>query len=79
MELIIIMDGGIIQEVLSPEPEKLKDLKITVVDYDVEDCEPDVLEQVQQSNGEWEDAFTFTPVIERLQLIPFNIRPKEQT
>lgn len=77
MELVIIMGGGIIQDVLSPEPEKLKDLRITIVDYDVEGCEPDVLEQVQQSDGKWEDACIFTPTIEQLELIPFNTRTKE--
>ena len=77
MEVFIIMDGGIIQEVLSPNPENLKNLKITIVDYDVEGCEPDVLQQVQQSNGKWEDACIFTPTIEQLELISFNTRTKE--
>ena len=77
MELFIIMDGGIIQNVLSPDPEKLKDLKLTIVDYDVEGCEPDVLEQVQQYDGKWEDACIFTPTIEQLEPIPFNTRTKE--
>lgn len=77
MELVIIMDGGIIQEVLSPNPEALKDLKLTIVDYDVEECSDDTLSQVKQSNGGWQDAFIFNPSIEQLELLPFVTRDKE--
>lgn len=77
MELVIIMDGGIIQNVLSPNPEALKDLKLTVVDYDVEGCSPDTLSEVKQSDGRWEDAFIFNPAIEQLELLPFVTRDKE--
>lgn len=77
MELVIIMDGGVIQNVLSPNPEALKDLKLTVVDYDVEGCSPDTLSEVKQFDGRWEDAFIFTPAIEQLELLPFVTRDKE--
>lgn len=76
MELVIIMDGGGIQ-VLSPNPEALKDLKLTVVDYDVQGCSHDTLSEVKQSDGRWEDAFIFTPEIEQLELLPFVTRDKE--
>lgn len=77
MELFIIMDGGTIQNVLSPNPEALKDLKLTVVDYDVEGCSYDTLSEVKQFDGRWEDAFIFAPAIEQLELLPFVTRDKE--
>ena len=77
MELVIIMDGGIIQNVLSPDPEELKNLQLTVVDYDTEDIHEDVLSQVRQSDGSWEDAIIFKPAIEQLDLMPFVTRAKE--
>ena len=77
MELIIIMEGGIIQNVLSPDPEELKNLQLTVVDYDAEGVNEDVLSQVQQSDGSWEDAIIFKPAVEQLELLPFVTRAKE--
>lgn len=78
MELIIIMGGGVIQSVLSPNPEALKAVSITIIDYDVEDVSPDCIDkEVQQSSGEWVEAFVWKPVPEQLELNPLNIRDKE--
>lgn len=54
-KVIIIMDGGIIHNVLTDD----KDLDVTVIDYDCEDKQIDELTEIHGNR-----AYVFTPHIE---------------
>jgi len=75
MELVIIIEGGAVRSVLSPEPEKIKNLKITFVDYNTEDS--DANHEVMQTSGAWVDAHIVqTMTVDQLDLQPFIFRKK---
>jgi len=53
----IILDGGLVQCVVSALPEQLPNLDLLVIDYDVEGADDGELLQVPQGNGESTPAF----------------------
>jgi hypothetical protein len=53
-EVVIICDGGLIQDVLSNT-----DVKITVIDYDLESYDENCLTDIPQSDGSKEKAYVY--------------------
>jgi hypothetical protein len=48
----VILEGGLVQSVISNAPERISDLDLIVLDYDVEGFEEECLLNVPQSSGE---------------------------
>lgn len=48
----VILEGGLVQSVVSNAPERISDLDLIVLDYDVEGFEEECLLNVPQSSGE---------------------------
>jgi hypothetical protein len=48
--VVIVMDGGLVQEVIADQP-----LEVTVIDYDAEGSDPEDLRKVPQGNGDEDD------------------------
>jgi hypothetical protein len=57
--MVIIMDGGIIQNILADE-----EVDITIVDYDTEDLEEEDLTEVPQNDGTSVEAFIGYPNVD---------------
>ena len=55
--IAIIMEGGIIQNILTDE-----EVDITIVDYDIEDAEEEDLTEVPQNDGTSVEAFIGYPI-----------------
>ena len=55
--IAIIMEGGIIQNILADE-----EVYITIVDYDTEDAEEEDLTEVPQNDGTSVEAFIGYPI-----------------
>jgi hypothetical protein len=55
--IAIIMEGGIIQDILADE-----EVDITIVDYDIEGTEDEDLMEVPQNNGISIEAFIGKPI-----------------
>lgn len=53
-ELIIVLEGGLISAIVSNDPEAFKNMKISVIDYDVEGA--DEIVEIEQGNGEFAPA-----------------------
>jgi len=48
----VILEGGLVQSVISNAPERISDLDLIILDYDVEGFEEECLLNVPQSSGE---------------------------
>ena len=48
----VILEGGLVQNVISNAPERFSDLDLIVLDYDIEGFEEECLLNVPQSSGE---------------------------
>ncbi|MDD2310869.1 MAG: hypothetical protein PHH91_14935 [Desulfuromonadaceae bacterium] len=48
----VILEGGLVQSVVSNAPERISDLDLIILDYDVEGFEEECLLNVPQSSGE---------------------------
>jgi hypothetical protein len=57
--IAIIMEGGIIHDILADE-----EVDITVVDYDTEDADEEDLTEVPQNNGKSVEAFIGYPNVD---------------
>jgi uncharacterized protein YegL len=55
--IAIIMDGGLIQDILADE-----EVDITIVDYDTEDAEEEDLTEVLQNDGTSVEAYIGYPI-----------------
>ncbi|MEK9137287.1 MAG: hypothetical protein AAB393_09195 [Bacteroidota bacterium] len=47
----VILEGGLVQSIVSNAPEQLPDMDLIILDYDVQGCEEDELLKVPQSSG----------------------------
>ena len=47
----VVLEGGLVQCVISTVPEQLPDMDLIILDYDVQGCEEDELLKVPQSSG----------------------------
>jgi hypothetical protein len=56
--VVIVMDGGLIQHILSNSA----DVEIAMIDYDVESVEEDRLTDIPQTDGEAEKAYCWVQV-----------------
>jgi hypothetical protein len=52
----VILEGGLVQSIVSNAPERLQDMDVIILDYDVEGLEEECLLDVPQSNGEIANA-----------------------
>jgi hypothetical protein len=66
MKIVLIMEGGIVQQVLSNEP-----VSVAVVDYDVEDVEPAMRTTIKLGDEPPEEAF--------VNMIVADVEPKTTT
>lgn len=60
MKVVIVMDGGIIQDVLAEE----EGLEVVICDYDVEGLEKQDLSSIPQDDDEVADAYLFSDTVE---------------
>ena len=65
--IAIIMEGGLIQDILADE-----EVDITIVDYDTEDAEEEDLTEVPQNDGTSVEAFIGYPNVRPLRRGPEN-------
>lgn len=54
--IIVHLEGGLVQTISSNNPA-LQGLRVVVVDYDVEGCDPSEIVEVEQPGGRLEEAF----------------------
>ena len=54
--LYIAVEGGIVQSVSSPRPDELRDLRVTLIDYDTDGMDQENLSRVKQADGREELA-----------------------
>ena len=57
IHLAIVMDGGIIQDIVSNVPGFFDDIEITVIDYDIDGAGDDECQTIIQSDESEADAF----------------------
>lgn len=55
--LVISMEGGLVTAVCTDQPERLKDFRVVVVDYDTDDADPKDLNDVIQADGSVSEAY----------------------
>lgn len=54
--ILVHLDGGLVRTVSSNNPA-LNGLKVLVIDYDVEGCDPSEIKEVDQGDGRTEEAY----------------------
>ena len=52
----VILEGGLVQSIVSNAPEQVPDMDVIILDYDVEGIEEECLLKVPQSSGDIADA-----------------------
>jgi hypothetical protein len=60
MKVVIVCDGGLVQEVLSDGP-----VEYCVIDYDVEGTDEGWLSKIPQSEGKTADAYAYSGLASR--------------
>ncbi len=49
--LAVVVSGGVVQAIVSDEPQMLQDVRIVLVDYDVEDEDCGSIKEILQPDG----------------------------
>lgn len=66
MRIAVILEGGLVQSVVTDRPNLLPpDLEVLVIDYDTDGADPDDLSHVPQSDGSLSAAIIHHPTLER--------------
>ncbi|CCG43218.1 hypothetical protein [Magnetospirillum molischianum] len=66
--LAIVIEGGVVQAVVSDAPETLGGLDIAVIDYDTDGMDDDQIVQVIQSDGSTASADVTHPSITKAEI-----------
>ncbi len=56
-KLLIVIEGGIVQDIVSPDPELFRDVEVISIDYDTEGACPEDVFQIEQSEGDVSTAY----------------------
>lgn len=69
--LFVVIQGGLLQAVASPDPNRFADVEVVKVDYDTDGAEPDDIDTVIDDDGDEIEAFVGTfPVEEATIRLP---------
>ena len=77
--LIIVLQGGLVQDVVSDNPAFFDKVNITVIDYDTDNAEADDTVEVEQEDGSYGEAFVSERSVSQATIpIPLRFNEEEE-
>lgn len=63
--LAVILEGGMVSDIVCDRPDALPGLDVVVIDYDTDGVDEDALSYVRQNDGTWSDAIVHHESVSR--------------